>query len=212
MSTEVGTHPITVKYTENGVSVSATFAVTVKEKSLISINAICHVEESEDINVDYGSDLDLSYITVIAEYDNGYYEEITDYTVQGFDPERIGVQTITISYKEAITELNVLVVPVTTVMTDADMILPEDLIVIEREAFCGCKARWIRLSENVNEIGDRAFADSADLEQIYIPESTVKISSTSFEGLSCPLTIYGKDGSYAEFYAKRYGFMFVDVE
>ena len=212
MSTAVGTHPITVKYTENGVSVNTTFTVTVKQKSLISLNAICHVEESEDFTVGCGSELDLSLITVIAEYDNGDYEEITDYTVQGFDSERIGSQTITIAYKGLSAELNVLVVSLTSVMTDPDMILPEDLIVIEKEAFCGCKARWIRLSENVVEIGDRAFADSVNLEQIYIPESTVKISLTAFENHSNILTIYAKDGSYAEFFANKNGFGFVPVE
>lgn len=212
MSTAAGTHPITVKYTENGVSVSGTFVITVKAKSLELIYTVFPSEELQEITVPYGDDLDLSSVVVIAEYDNGDYEEITNYTVQGFDPAKTGKQTVTISYGGVSTAVEVLVVSVTSVMTNPDMVLPEDLTVIEREAFCGCRAKWIRLSENVEEIGDRAFADSEDLEQIYIPESTVKISSTSFEGLSSSLTIYAKAGSYAEFYAKKNGFAFVAVE
>ena len=211
MSTEVGTHPITVKYTENGVSVSTAFAVTVNEKSPVMIYPV-YLAEGQEITVVSGNDLDLSTVAVIAEYDNGDYEEITDYAVQGFDPERIGSQTITISYKGVSTELKVLVVSAKSVMTDPDMVLPEDLIVIEREAFCGCGARWIRLSENVVEIGNRAFADCGGLEQIYIPESTVKISSTAFENHSNALTIYGRDGSYAQFFANKNGFDFVSVD
>ena len=212
MSTSVGTHPVTVKYTENGISVSTTFAVTVKAKSLASLKTICQLEEAENITVNYGDELDLSLITVIAEYDNGDYEEIKEYTVQGFDPESIGSQTITIVYKGVSAELNVVVVPDTTVMTEPDMVLPEDLVVIEKEAFCGSGARRIRLSDNVKEIGDRAFADCKNLEQIYIPESTVVISPTAFENLSNTLIIYGKDSSYAEYYADKFGFKFVSVE
>ena len=212
MSTEVGTHVITVKYTENGVSVSASFPITVKAKSLIMIYPIYPDEEIQEITVDYGEELDLSLLTVMAYYDNGDYEEITDYTVHGFDPLTTGRQTITLSYKTVSTELTVNIQTSTSVMTDPDMVLPEDLVEIGAEAFCGCSGKWIRLSENVKIIGDRAFANCQNLTQIYIPDRTVTISTTAFNGLSNPLTIYGVDGSYAEFYANKNGFRFVPVE
>ena len=212
MSTEVGTHVITVKYTENGVSVSASFPITVKAKSLIMIYPIYPDEEIREILADYGEELDLSLLTVMAVYDNGDYEEITDYTVHGFDPLTTGRQTITLSYTTVSTELTVNIQTSTSVMTDPDMVLPEDLVEIGAEAFCGCSGKWIRLSENVKIIGDRAFANCQNLTQIYIPDRTVTISTTAFNGLSNPLTIYGVDGSYAEFYANKNGFRFVPVE
>lgn len=212
MSTEIGTHIITVKYTENGVSVSTNFVVTVRAKSLTMIYPVYPEGSSNEIVVNYGEELDLSSIRVIAYYDNGDSEEITDYTVQGFDSTKVGRQVVTLTYQDQSAELAVLVLETTNVMTDPDMVLPANLITIEEEAFRGCGARWIKLSEQVEEIGDYAFADCSNLSQIYIPENTIRISTTAFNGLSNSLTIYGKDGSYAEFYAGKLGLKFVGVD
>ena len=212
MSTEVGTHVITVKYAENGVAVSSTFPITVKPKSLIMIYPIYPNEETREILAFYGEELDLSLLTVMADYDNGYNEVITDYTVQGYDQFKIGRQTITLSYETLSTELTVNVQTSTSVLTDPDMVLPENLVEIEAEAFSDCLGKWIKLSENVKSIGNRAFANCPNLTQIYIPDRTVIISATAFEGISNPLTIYGEAGSYAEFYANKNGFRFVAIE
>ena len=60
------------------------------------------------------------------------------------------------------------------------------------------------------KIGPRAFADCPNLAYIYIPEATRRIDPNAF-GKTNNLTIIGKDGSYAEFYAQKYGFTFEAV-
>lgn len=57
-----------------------------------------------------GTELDLSDITITGVYNNGNTEEITDYTVSGYDNSKIGVQTLTISYNDLSTVISVEVV------------------------------------------------------------------------------------------------------
>lgn len=57
-----------------------------------------------------GTELDLSNISIIGVYNNGKTEEITDYTVSGYDNNKLGVQTITISYKELSTNISIEIV------------------------------------------------------------------------------------------------------
>lgn len=99
-----------------------------------------------------------------------------------------------------------------SVMTDPDLLMPAALTKIGDNAFAGTSAEWIKLSDQVVEIGDRAFADCPNLEEIYIPESTYRISNSAFEGIQKELTIYGQNGSYAEFYAIKHGFKFISIE
>jgi hypothetical protein len=91
---------------------------------------------------------------------------------------------------------------------DPDMILPSSLDTIGEEAFAGGAFKYVRLPEGATAIGKRAFADCPNLRDIYIPESTVSIMYDSFEGVS-ELTIHGKEGSYAEFYAINCGYHFL---
>ena len=60
----------------------------------------------------------------------------------------------------------------------------------------------------VTKIGARAFADCPKLQHIEILGPDTWIDPTSFAGVS-ELTIHGADGSYAEFYASKYGFNFI---
>ncbi len=57
-----------------------------------------------------GTELDLSNISIIGAYNNGKTEEITDYTVSGYDNSKLGVQTLTISYKELSTNISIEIV------------------------------------------------------------------------------------------------------
>lgn len=57
-----------------------------------------------------GTELDLSDISITGVYNNGKTEEITDYTVSGYDNSKIGVQTLTISYNDLSTVISVEVV------------------------------------------------------------------------------------------------------
>ena len=88
-----------------------------------------------------------------------------------------------------------------------DFCLPVDLTVIAREAFAGSDARFVRLSENLESIGPRAFADCSNLSCIVIP-SDAAISSTAFDGVQ-DLTVIGKTGSAAETIASENGFTFI---
>ena len=92
--------------------------------------------------------------------------------------------------------------------TNPDFVLPASLTTIEEEAFTGCPFTYVRLSENTTAIKSRAFADCQNLRHIYIPELTTTIAQDAFDGSPTTMTIHGADGSYAEFYANKNGFMF----
>ena len=90
---------------------------------------------------------------------------------------------------------------------EPDLVLPGSLTRIGEEAFTGGAFTCVRVPETTTTIGSRAFANCPELRHIYIPEGTTSIAPDAFEGVS-GLTIHGKAGSYAEFYAGRYGFGF----
>ena len=96
-------------------------------------------------------------------------------------------------------------------MTDPDFVVPEKTVTIGMEAFYGIAAERIRLGEKVCEIGDSAFGNCSNLKEIYIPEGCDSIAATAFRGVM-GLTIYGVEGSYAEWYASNYGYEFAPVE
>ena len=92
-----------------------------------------------------------------------------------------------------------------------DLVLPSSLKEIEEEAFVGGAFSYVYLPDGVSGIGARAFAECRNLQYIRIPDSVGRIAPDAFEGIES-LTIYGKDGSYAEYYAGKYGFDFVAIE
>ena len=91
-----------------------------------------------------------------------------------------------------------------------DFTLPPFVSTIDVEAFCGTLAKRVLLPESVTGIRSRAFADCPNLIQIYIPESCTGIAQDAFSGVT-GLEIFGREGSYAEFFANKYGFAFVAV-
>ena len=92
-----------------------------------------------------------------------------------------------------------------------DFKTPVRLKTVENEAFTGIKAKRVRLAESVTKIGSRAFANCPKLVCIYIPYDCTNIPANAFSGVD-NLTIYGHDGSYAEFYAEKYHYGFVNVD
>ena len=90
---------------------------------------------------------------------------------------------------------------------EPDFILPASLNLIEKDAFSGCAFRYVKLSENTVEIQKNAFSDCGNLRMIYIPESTRIIDKDAFNNVD-HLIMIGKEGSYAETYAKEHGFIF----
>ena len=91
---------------------------------------------------------------------------------------------------------------------EPDFVLPSALKTIEAEAFAGGAFQYAYLPEGTASIGSKAFADCPNLDYIYIPESCLSIAKDAFDRVT-GLTIFGPDGSYAEFYAGKYGFSFI---
>lgn len=66
--------------------------------------------------------------------------------------------------------------------TYSDFVLPQDLKIIDAEAFCGSMMiRRVEIPENTVEIHSRAFADST-LSEIILPQSLEYIADDIFEG------------------------------
>lgn len=89
--------------------------------------------------------------------------------------------------------------------------LPASLQNIEESAFEGSGFTYVRLPENTKMIGSRAFAGCKNLKYIYIPGSVTLIAADAFDGVES-LTIYGNEGSYAEFYSSKKGYVFHDAQ
>ena len=88
-----------------------------------------------------------------------------------------------------------------------DFYVPNELTNIAEEAFYGIAAQRVKLPGSLQTIGIRAFASCPNLVQIYIPQSCTWIAANAFENTK-GLVIYGQKGSYAESYAKTYGYTF----
>lgn len=65
---------------------------------------------------------------------------------------------------------------------------------IGARAFKGSKARRIKLHEGIEEIGENAFEDCADLQEVVLPESLKRIGNSAFKGCSSLCRIYIPDG------------------
>ena len=96
--------------------------------------------------------------------------------------------------------------------------LPQMLMQIGEEAFAGVPAKRIEVSENVNSIGRRAFADCTNLRELVIPSGVVSIDEHALDGCENVL-VYGAAGSAAELFVQAAkaahpdaGFAFVDLD
>ena len=107
--------------------------------------------------------------------------------------------------------------------------IPSSVTIIRDGAFGQCSSlENITIPDSVTSIGSRAFADCSSLKQIIIPDSVTRIddyafgyygiTGSAFSGgsvlvpmKSTDFTIYGKTGSTAEDYAKKWGFEFVST-
>jgi len=87
--------------------------------------------------------------------------------------------------------------------------VPAALTEIGEEAFAGIAAECVQISDNVVNIGSRAFADCASLQQIAIPASVQTIADDALAGAN--VTVYGQAGTEAERFAEANGFGFVDT-
>lgn len=91
------------------------------------------------------------------------------------------------------------------------LVMPESLIRIEESAFENTAANGVILSEAVEYIGERAFADMPNFKVACIPEATSFIADDAFDGHD-DLVIVGISGSYAHRWAAEHGYAFIHMD
>ena len=97
---EAGTQTVTVKYVENGVTKTTTYQITVNEpQPVVTLRSISIISTPTKTNYQVGEELDTSGLIVFAIYSDGSTREVTDYTLSGYDKNKIGVQVITVTYQ-----------------------------------------------------------------------------------------------------------------
>ncbi len=91
---------------------------------------------------------------------------------------------------------------------DTSFVFPASLEEVEEEALEGTAVTTVVFQSNVVSIGDRAFADTAYLHDIFIPPTTEYIGENAFPD-NTELIIHGVKGSYAEKWANEHQVPFV---
>ena len=86
------------------------------------------------------------------------------------------------------------------------ILLPQNVKLIESEAFSGCSKLQVAFSkgENLKEIEESAFSSCGLLVKVELPSSVEKINGFAFQN-SSKVTIITPKGSYAETFAKDKG-------
>ena len=101
-SESVGKQTVTVSYRGK----SATFVVNVSEKKVVDAEFVF----PSDIKVVQGEDLDLSNGRIILTYADGSQKTIKEgYSITGFDKTTLGTQSVTITYRDFSTQIDVTV-------------------------------------------------------------------------------------------------------
>ena len=96
---------LTISYTENGITKTATYEVSVVD----SVKSIT-INGTPQSKVKYGEELDLSKIKLDVTKGSGTTQEtVTDSMISGYDKTKIGKQTVTITYGGQTTTFDVTV-------------------------------------------------------------------------------------------------------
>jgi len=95
-----------------------------------------------------------------------------------------------------------------------DIVTPSGLQTIEAEAMYGTAAVYVWLNDNVEFVGDNAFAECRNLKYVYVPSNGITISPNAFPKGTMILGIPGDydTSSYAEDFANKNGFTFIPLE
>ncbi len=91
------------------------------------------------------------------------------------------------------------------------LILPQSLTYIGVEAFYNTYFTSVVIPDTVSTIDEGAFCSCGKLQEITIPESVTYIGENAFDYCPESLVIIGKEGSYAEEYAKANNIKFADL-
>lgn len=81
--------------------------------------------------------------------------------------------------------------------------LPASLKRIGEEAFEGTAAAKVYLEDGTEELGARAFANTPDLREVYIPGSAELIAGDTFDSTG-NFTVYAPEGSAADDWARAH--------
>ena len=90
------------------------------------------------------------------------------------------------------------------------LILPNNLKMIEDQAFQNTVAEMVILPDGVSYIGAKAFSDSEVLRAVLLPDGNIDIAADAFEGSQ--VIIYAPAGSAAEAFAEAHGIDFFASE
>ena len=88
--------------------------------------------------------------------------------------------------------------------------LPNNLKLIEDQAFQNTVAKMVILPDGVSYIGSKAFGDSEELCAVLLPEGNINIAADAFEGSE--VIIFAPAGSAAEAFAEAHGIDFFASE
>lgn len=90
-----------------------------------------------------------------------------------------------------------------------DITIPADVSTIGNRAFLCCEnLNSVIMSNNVFSIGEEVFWGCTNLIAVVLPDSVMFIEDNAFYGCDT-VSIHGKRGSHAEFYAKKHNIFFV---
>ena len=118
-SLTAGKTSVTISYTENGVTKTATQTITVEAKRL---TGIAITTAPNKVNYNEGENFDKAGMVVTATYSDGSTAAVTSYTVTDGDSLTVGKTSVTISYIEkGITKTVTQVITVTAVPTGKEL-------------------------------------------------------------------------------------------
>lgn len=90
-----------------------------------------------------------------------------------------------------------------------DIHIPTGVTTIEDRAFLCCgNLNSVTIGNGVLYIGEEIFLGCTHLNAVVISDSVIFIEDNAFDGCGT-ISIYGKCGSYAEFFAKEHNIFFV---
>lgn len=210
---ETGTYYAKVQVSDGTVTQTAqSSSVTVKGLP------VTFTKQPDDINADLGADF---YYSVEATNGLYYYWQVSDdggttwQYVQGQSDRNLYVPAVPCNFGklyrcEAKSKTGDTAMSRAAALTNSGnvaegvLVLPDDVKVVDVEAFQGAGMMRVIIPDGCTTIGDGAFANCPSLEWIYIPASVGSISSTAFSN-SPNVRIYTTKGSYAEYFASVNG-------
>lgn len=95
----VGTQSVTVTYSENGVSKSTSYLITISKEEVVTLSSIS-LSGSYQTTFEYNETFNYTGLVVTANYSNGTSKVVTNYTVSTPSMTTTGVQSITVTYTE----------------------------------------------------------------------------------------------------------------